>query len=68
MHLVDSGLPGPDIGLLAEYAYTQNPGALVGIVQDSVQHHTALISSDVDTNGPVMDAVRSILEEKGRAK
>lgn len=68
VHIVDSGLPGPDIGLLAEYAYTQNPGALVGIVQDSVQHHTALMSSDVDTNGPVMDAVRSILEEKGRAK
>lgn len=68
VHIVDSGLPGPDVGLLAEYAYTQNPGALVGIVQDSVEHHTALMSSDESINGPVMDAVRSILEEKGRAK
>lgn len=65
VHIVDSGLPGPDVGLLAEYAYTQNPGALVGIVQDSVEHHTALMSSDVDTNGPSLFFVQDLLLRGG---
>ncbi|MBQ9917221.1 MAG: hypothetical protein IJO71_08475 [Microbacterium sp.] len=64
VHIVDSGLPGPDVGLLAEYAYTQNPGALVGIVQDSVEHHTALMSSDESVNGDVLKAVRNLLNDK----
>lgn len=65
VHIVDSGLPGPDVALLAEYAYTQNPGALVGVVRDSVEHHTALMSDDESVNGPVLRTVRDLLASKG---
>jgi hypothetical protein len=68
VHIVDSGLPGPDIAMLASYTYTGNPGALFDIVRDSVEHHTALMSGDESVNGPVLDAVRSILDEKGRVR
>jgi hypothetical protein len=68
VHIVDSGLPGPDIAMLAEYAYTSNPGALVDIVRDSVEHHTALMSDDESINGPVLDAVRSLLDNKGKVR
>ncbi len=64
VEIVDSGLPGPDVPIVLEYLYTQNPGALVGIVRDSVQHHTALMSSDESINGAVLDAVRSLLDER----
>lgn len=64
VHIIESGLPGPDVGLLAEYAYTQNPGALIGIVQDSVEHHTALMSSDESVNGDILKAVRNLLNDK----
>lgn len=68
VHIVDSGLAGTDIGLLVEYAYTQTPGALVGIVQDSVEHHTALMSADESINGKVLNQVAQTLRLRGAEK
>lgn len=65
VHIVDSGLPGPKPGLVAEYVYTQNPGALVGIVRDSVDHHTALMGSDESINGKVLNQVAQTLRLRG---
>ena len=65
IHIVDSGLPEPDVALLAEYAYSSNPGALVHIVHDSVTHHTALMSDDERVNGSVLKAVRNLLASEG---
>lgn len=65
VHIVDSGLPGPDIAMLAEYAYTSNPGALVNIVHDSVEHHTALMSDDERVNGKILRQVAQTLRRAG---
>uniref|UniRef100_UPI0003B76F7D hypothetical protein n=1 Tax=Microbacterium sp. B19 TaxID=96765 RepID=UPI0003B76F7D len=53
VHIVDSGLPAPNIPQLVDLGMTRDPGVLVSIVRTSVQHHTALMSSDESINGPV---------------
>jgi hypothetical protein len=51
--------------MLAEYAYTSNPGALVNIVHDSVEHHTALMSDDERVNGKILRQVAQTLRRAG---
>lgn len=66
VHVVDSGIPGPDWPAVVGYGLTGNPFYVPGIVADSVDHHQVLMSDDERVNGPVLDTVRSILKDKGR--
>lgn len=67
VHVVDSGIPGPDWPAVVGYSFTGNPVYLPGLIGDSVDHHQALMSDDERVNGNVLDAVKSILKDKGRA-
>lgn len=66
VHVVDSGIPGPDWPAVVGYGLTGNPFYVPGIVADSVDHHQVLMSDDERVNGTVLDTVRSILKDKGR--
>lgn len=65
VHIVDSGLPWPNIPQLVDLGMTRDPGVLVGIVRDSVQHHTALMSGDESINGKVLNQVAQTLRRRG---
>ncbi|WP_278101972.1 hypothetical protein AB0870_10145 [Microbacterium proteolyticum] len=67
VHIVDSGIRGFDMGAVIPYAMTGNPGYLPAIVDQSVDHHNALMSDDESVNGKVLDRVRSVLDDGGRA-
>lgn len=50
---------------LVAYGVTTNPAYLPRLIADSVDHHTALMSSDEKVNGPVLNAVRNLLRSEG---
>lgn len=65
VHVVDSGIPGPDWPAVVGYSFTGNPVYLPGLIGDSVDHHQALMSDDERVNGPVLKALRNLLRSEG---